>query len=223
MADTRVKKRESRRDHRLPSAFHIPRAPYLTEMPRRRSRSGPGASKEARARRKEKLRRPRVTSPDDDPRTQTRDPTTLPRDEIRAGAPGTRKQWCSPHPAPRVGVSAGQTEEEALRSSTRDRPGRGGRRAAGPSTPPHRGPSRSSRSSSNHGRLSQGRRSRSREPTPPQLMNFSIDDFIPYHGLIHVHQRTPFLSGMGAGGQCSPRGPGPENNVYAQPGGGTAG
>ena len=39
------------------------------------------------------------------------------------------------------------------------------------------GPSRSSRSSSDHGRSSQGRRSRSREPTPPQLMNFSIDDF----------------------------------------------
>ena len=28
-----------------------------------------------------------------------------------------------------------------------------------------------------HGRSSQGRRSRSSEPTPPQLMNFSIDDF----------------------------------------------
>ena len=40
-----------------------------------------------------------------------------------------------------------------------------------------RGPSRSSRSSSDHGRSSQGRRSRSREPTPPQLMNLSIDDF----------------------------------------------
>ena len=37
--------------------------------------------------------------------------------------------------------------------------------------------SRSSRSSSDHGRSSQGRWSRSREPTPPQLMNFSIDDF----------------------------------------------
>ena len=40
-----------------------------------------------------------------------------------------------------------------------------------------RGESRSSRSSSDHGRSSQGRRSGSREPTPPQLMNFSIDDF----------------------------------------------
>ena len=41
-----------------------------------------------------------------------------------------------------------------------------------------RGPSRSSLSSSDHGRSSQGRRSRSREPTPPQLRNFNIDDFV---------------------------------------------
>ena len=110
--------------------------------------------------------------------------------------------------------------EESRSGGTRDRPGRGGRRAAGPSTPLRRplppsisprrsprltksavrdlrslpltaksdrrtahsrshgrGPSRSSRSSSDHGRSSQGRRSRSREPKPPQLMNFSIDDF----------------------------------------------
>ena len=116
--------------------------------------------------------------------------------------------------------------EESRSGGARDRPGRGGRRAARPMTPPHRppspsispcrsprltqssaardlrnlplaaktdrrtahsrsvsgdehgqGPSRSSRSSSDHGRSSQGRRSRSREPTPPQLMNFSIDDF----------------------------------------------
>ena len=39
------------------------------------------------------------------------------------------------------------------------------------------GTSRSSLSSSDHGRSSQGRRSRSREPTPPQLRNFNIDDF----------------------------------------------
>ena len=32
-------------------------------------------------------------------------------------------------------------------------------------------------STSDHGRSGQGRRSRSREPTPPQLMNISIDDF----------------------------------------------
>ena len=31
--------------------------------------------------------------------------------------------------------------------------------------------------SSDHGRSGQGRRSRSREPTPPQLLNFNIDDF----------------------------------------------
>ena len=40
-----------------------------------------------------------------------------------------------------------------------------------------RHPSRSSRSSSDHGRSGQGRRSRSREPTPPQLPNFKIEDF----------------------------------------------
>ena len=40
-----------------------------------------------------------------------------------------------------------------------------------------RHPSRSSQSSLDHGRSGQGRRSRSREPTPPQLMNFNIVDF----------------------------------------------
>ena len=40
-----------------------------------------------------------------------------------------------------------------------------------------RHPSRSSRSSSDHGRSGRGGRSRSREPTPPQLMNFNLDDF----------------------------------------------
>ena len=40
-----------------------------------------------------------------------------------------------------------------------------------------RHPSRSSSSSSDHGRSGQGRRSRLREPTPPQLPNFNIDDF----------------------------------------------
>ena len=64
MADTRVKYWESRRDHRLPSAFRTSRAPHQTEMSRRRSRSGLGASRKARDRRKEKLRRQRVTSPD---------------------------------------------------------------------------------------------------------------------------------------------------------------
>ena len=39
------------------------------------------------------------------------------------------------------------------------------------------GPSRSSLSSSDHGRSSQGRRFQSREPTPPQLRNFDIGDF----------------------------------------------
>ena len=116
--------------------------------------------------------------------------------------------------------------EQSRSGSTQDRPGRGGRQAARPMTPPHRPPppstsprrsphlsqpgsagdfrrlplssksdrgtahsrsasrdergrhpSRSSRSSSDHGRSGQGRRSRSREPTPPQLLNLNIDDF----------------------------------------------
>ena len=42
---------------------------------------------------------------------------------------------------------------------------------------PGRGSSWSSQGSLDHGRSGQGLRSRSREPTPPQLMNFSIDGF----------------------------------------------
>ena len=130
---------------------------------------------------------------------------------------------------PRMESSSSERRDESEQSRSggaRDRPGRGGRRAARPMTPPHRplplstsprrsprvsqssaardlrnlplaaktdrrtahsrsvsgdehgrGPSRLSRSSSDQGRSGQGRRSRSREHTPPQLMNFSIDDF----------------------------------------------
>ena len=39
------------------------------------------------------------------------------------------------------------------------------------------GPRRSSLSSSDHGRSSRGRRSQSREPTPPQLRDFDVGDF----------------------------------------------
>ena len=130
---------------------------------------------------------------------------------------------------PRMESSSSERRDESEESrsgGTRDLPGRGGRRAAQPMTPPHRPPppstrprrspplsqpgapgdlrrlplstksdrrtahsrsasgdergrhpSRSSRRSSDHGRSGQGRRSRSREPKPPQLMNFNIDDF----------------------------------------------
>ena len=130
---------------------------------------------------------------------------------------------------PRMESSSSERRDasrESRSGGARDRPGRGGRRAARPLMPPHRppppstsprrsprlsqssaardlrnlplsaktdrrtahsrlvngdehglGPSRSPRSSSDHGRSGQGQRSRSREPTPPQLMNFSIDDF----------------------------------------------
>ena len=84
------------------------------------------------------------------------------------------------------------------------------------------GPSRSSRSSSDHGRSSQGRGSRSREPTPPQLMNFSIDDFTV---VCHTKDSFTFTSAhpVFPGGRGSPQGPGPEHTVCTQPGGGTAG
>ena len=130
---------------------------------------------------------------------------------------------------PRMESSSSERRDESEESrsdGTRDRPGRGGRRAARPMTPPHRPPppstspcrsprlsqqgaagdlkrlplstksdrrtahsrsasgdergrhpSRSLRSSSDHGRSGQGRRSRSRESTPPQLMKFNLDDF----------------------------------------------
>ena len=130
---------------------------------------------------------------------------------------------------PRIDSSSSERRDESEDSrsgGTRDRLGRGGRRAAQPMTPPHRPPppstsprrsqrlsqpgaagdyrrlplsmkndrrtahsrsasgdecgrhpSQSSRSSLDHGWSGQGRRSRLREPTPPQLMNFNIDNF----------------------------------------------
>ena len=151
---------------------------------------------------------------------------TTPRPRSRGKRRPDRGGGIAKRPRMESSSSERRDESEESRSGgTRDRPGRGGRRAAGPSTPPHcplppsisprrspqltksavrdlrslpltaksdrrtahsrsvsghehgLGPSRSSRSSSDNGRSSQGRRSRSREPTPPQLMNFSIDDF----------------------------------------------
>ena len=141
---------------------------------------------------------------------------------------------------PRMESSSSERRDESRSGDTRDRPGRGGKRAARPSTPPHcppplsisprrsprlttsavqdlqslplaaksdrrkthsrsvsgdeheRGPSRSSQTSSDHGPSSQGRRSRSREPTPPQLMNFSIDDFTV---VSHTTDSFTFTSG----------------------------
>ena len=48
-----------------------------------------------------------------------------------------------------------------------------------------------SRSSSDHGWSAQGRRSRSREPTLPQLMNFNIDDFTM---VLHITDSFTFTS-----------------------------
>ena len=151
---------------------------------------------------------------------------TTPRPRGRGKRQSDRGGGIAKRPRMESSSSERRDESEESRSGgTWDRPGRGGRRVARPSTPPHRsppssisprrspwlttsavrdlrnlplaaksdrrtahsqsvsgdehgrGPSRSSLSSSDHGQLSQGRRSRSREPKPPQLMNFSIDDF----------------------------------------------
>ena len=94
-------------------------------------------------------------------------PSTPPRRPIPASV--------SPRRSPRLTKSAVQD----LRSLPRTT--KGGRRTAHPRSVSGdergRGPSRSSLSSSDHGRSSQGRRSRSGEPTPPQLRNFDIGDF----------------------------------------------
>ena len=94
-------------------------------------------------------------------------PSTPPRRPIPASV--------SPRRSPRLTKSAVQ-DLRSLPRTTKD-----GRRTAHPRSVSGdergRGPSRSSLSSSDHGRSSQGRRSRSREPTPPQLSNFDIDDF----------------------------------------------
>ena len=52
------------------------------------------------------------------------------------------------------------------------------------------GPSRSSLSSSDHGRSSRGRRSQSREPTPPQLRNFARA-ILPWCPIPRTHLRSP--------------------------------
>ena len=94
-------------------------------------------------------------------------PSTPPRRPIPASV--------SPRRSPRLTKSAVQ-DLRSLPPTTKS-----GRRTAHPRSVSGdergRGPSRSSLSSSDHGRSSQGRRSRSREPTPPQLRNFDIDDF----------------------------------------------
>ena len=64
MASTRFRKRESHRDHRPPSAFLKPKAPRLTETSHGRSRSGPGAIMETRARKRGRSHRQRATNRD---------------------------------------------------------------------------------------------------------------------------------------------------------------
>ena len=81
----------------------------------------------------------------------------------------------SPRRSPRLTKSAVQDLRSLPPTTKSDRRTAHSRSVSGDER--GRGPSRSSLSSSDHGRSSQGRRSRSREPTPPQLRNFNIDDF----------------------------------------------
>ena len=81
----------------------------------------------------------------------------------------------SPRRSPRLTKSAVQDLRSLPPTTKSDRRTAHSRSVSGDER--GRGPSRSSLSSSDHGRSGQGRRSRSREPTPPQLRNFNIDDF----------------------------------------------
>ena len=88
-------------------------------------------------------------------------PSTTPRRSPRLSRPGSTKDF---RRLPLSAKSDRRTRRTAhSRSASEDELGR------------H--PSRSSRSSSDHGWSGQGRRSRLREPTPPQLPNFNIDNF----------------------------------------------
>ena len=88
-------------------------------------------------------------------------PSTPPRRPIPASV--------SPRRSPRLTKSAVQGLRSLPRRTAHSRSVSGDERG--------QGPSRSSLSSSDHGRSSQGRRSQSREPTPPQLRNFDVGDF----------------------------------------------
>ena len=94
-------------------------------------------------------------------------PSTPPRRPIPASV--------SPRRSPRLTKSAVQ-DLRSLPLTTK-----GGRRTAHSRSVSGdergQGPRRSSLSSSDHGRSSRGRRSQSREPTPPQLRNFDVGDF----------------------------------------------
>ena len=94
-------------------------------------------------------------------------PSTPPRRPIPASV--------SPRRSPRLTKSAVQ-DLRSLPLTTK-----GGRRTAHSRSVSGdergQGPRRSSLSSSDHGRSSRGRRSQSREPTPPQLRDFDVGDF----------------------------------------------
>ena len=94
-------------------------------------------------------------------------PSTPPRRPIPASV--------IPRRSPRLTKSAVQDLRSLPPTTKSDRRTAHSRSVSGDER--RRGPSRASLSSSDHGQSSQGRRSRSREPTPTQLRNFNIDDF----------------------------------------------
>ena len=145
-----------------------------------------GRGKRRPERREGAAKRPRVESSSSDRRDGS--------EESRSGGGRDRPGRCSqraagPSTPPRRPIPASVNPRRSPRltkSAVQDlrslpRTTKGGRRTAHSRSVSGdkrvRGPSRSSLSSSDHGRSSQGRRSRSREPTPPQLRNFDIDDF----------------------------------------------
>ena len=130
--------------------------------------------------------RPRMESSSSDRRDETEESRSVAPGTDQGGAAGRAAGPSTPphrppppsvsqHRSPRLTKSAVRDLQSLPLTTKSDRRTAHSRSVSGDEH--GRGPSRSSRSSSDHGRSSQGRRSRSREPTPPQLMNFNIDDF----------------------------------------------
>ena len=146
----------------------------------------PGRGKRRPERREGAAKRPRVESSSSDRRDGS--------EESRSGGGQDRPRRCSqraagPSTSPRRPIPASVSPRRSPRLTKSAVQGlrslplttKGGRRTAHSwsvsGDERGQGPSRSSLSSSDHGRSSQGWRSRSREPTPPQLRNFDIGDF----------------------------------------------
>ena len=168
MADTGVKSRGSRREHHLPSAFHTLRVRHPIAM----ESEFAGSELEGR---EGAAKRPRVESSSSDWRDGS--------EESRSGGGRDRPGRCSQRAAgpsipPRRPIPASVSPRRSPRLTKSAVQGlrslplttKGGRRTAHSRSVSEdergQGPSRSSLSSSDHGRSSQGRRSRSRPRHP---------------------------------------------------------